>query len=96
MAVATTDNRIYIIGGFDGFNYLNTVEVYNPSIGEFDNSVAFPAISEAKSGAGAVVIGNKLYVIGGYTAQDTVIRLKCVTYLRTSLSGLLNQKLQTG
>lgn len=75
MAVATTDNRIYIIGGFDGFNYLNTVEVYNPSIGEFDNSVAFPAISEAKSGAGAVVIGNKLYVIGGYNGarySDTV------------------------
>jgi len=66
MAVAATDNRIYVIGGFNGVNYLNTVEVYNPSIGEFDNSVAFPAISEAKSGAGAVVIGDKLYVIGGY------------------------------
>ncbi len=75
MAVASTDNRIYLIGGFDGFNYLNTVEVYNTSIAEFDNSVAFPAISEAKSGAGAVVIGDKLYVIGGYNGlkySDTV------------------------
>lgn len=75
MAVAATDNRIYVVGGFNGFNYLNTVEVYNPSIAEFDNSIAFPAISEAKSGAGAVVIGNKLYVIGGYNGlkySDTV------------------------
>ena len=65
MAIAATDNDIYIIGGFDGSNYLNTVEVYNTIVGEFVKLNVQP-MPTARRGAKAVLIDGNIYVIGGY------------------------------
>ncbi|WP_027622832.1 Kelch repeat-containing protein [Acetivibrio clariflavus] len=64
-AIAATDNDIYIFGGFDGTNYFNTVERYNPAIGEFIFRDSIPPMPTARSEAKAVLIDNKIYVVGG-------------------------------
>ncbi|MFZ5988353.1 MAG: S8 family serine peptidase, partial [Bacillota bacterium] len=69
MAVAASDSEIYLIGGYDGTRYLSTVEVYNPAAGEFtkrDAASMIPNMPTARRGAKAVLIGRKIYVIGGY------------------------------
>ncbi len=64
-AIAATDNDIYIFGGFDGENYLSTVERYNPADGKFILRDSIPPMPTARSGAKAVLIDDKIYVIGG-------------------------------
>ena len=64
-AIAATDNDIYIFGGFDGENYLSTVERYNPADGKFILRDSIPPMPTARSGAKAVLIDEKIYVIGG-------------------------------
>ena len=64
-AIAATDNDIYIFGGFDGTNYFNTVERHNPAIGEFIFRDSIPPMPTARSEAKAVLIDNKIYVVGG-------------------------------
>jgi|GEM_PF-641979 len=62
-AIAATDNDVYIFGGFDGEEYLDTVEKYNPSLEKFTN---IPSMPTARSGAKAVLIEDKIYVVGGH------------------------------
>ena len=69
---AVTKNRVYVMGGVtvSGSTYTTRTEVYtapiNPdgSLGTWTASTALPG---PKSLGGAVVLQNKLYIIGGYS-----------------------------
>ncbi len=56
--------RIYAVGGFDGINYITTVEVYDPATGSWD-SVHITGIFTPRRGMSSVVVGGKIYTFGG-------------------------------
>ncbi|MDA2922189.1 galactose oxidase [Patescibacteria group bacterium AH-259-L07] len=65
VTAAVVNNRIYVVGGFDGFGRtVATVEAYNPTT---DSWSTMPELPEGRHHAAAVSLGNKLYVIGGFS-----------------------------
>ena len=57
---------LYAVGGFNGTERLNTVEVFDPDKDEW--SVAAP-MNVARSGAGICSYDNFIYAVGGYTTN---------------------------
>ena len=68
MAAVTFDGMIYVFGGADrrSGNVLDAVEVYNPEAGERGAWKKLAKLPKAVSAASAAVIGDKIYVIGGW------------------------------
>lgn len=61
--VATVNNKIYTIGGYNPVGgYFNTVEEYNPATNTWTTKASMPT---ARSDAAAAVVNGKIYVIGG-------------------------------
>jgi N-acetylneuraminic acid mutarotase len=58
----TIDDRIYVIGGYDGQAELDTCEVYDPQQDQWDMC---PPLNAPRGGVGVAVVGETLYVIGG-------------------------------
>ena len=58
----TCNNRIYVIGGFDSAESLNSVLVYNP---EANIWLPGPPMPVKKSSIRAAVVGQQIYVAGG-------------------------------
>ena len=56
--------KIYAIGGFNGTQYITTVEVYDPAIDTWD-SLSTTGTFTPRRGVSSVVIGGKIYVFGG-------------------------------
>jgi N-acetylneuraminic acid mutarotase len=52
-SVAVADNRIYVMGGFDGSNRLRSVEVFNP---EEDSWTFVASLNMCRAGSGATVL----------------------------------------
>ena len=75
-ACATTkDNKIFVIGGFDGDTVHSAVEVFNPE----DQTWTFTAsLSTPRSGVRAISCKGKLCVIGGFNGER---RLKTIEVL---------------
>ena len=70
-AIATIQNKIYVIGGFDNvdFNPVNTLFVYDIQNDNWSQAQKLPI----KSGAGdAVTFNNKIYFFGGANKQHTL------------------------
>jgi len=68
----TWDGKIYVFGGRSGGNVvLNTVEMFDPQSGSWDNS-SIPAFPTARYNASAVIFENKIYLIGGRTINDVL------------------------
>jgi N-acetylneuraminic acid mutarotase len=61
MGIAVLNNKIYLIGGYNGTSYIATVEMYDPSIDKWSTMPDMP-MSRAPA---AAVYNNKIYVIGG-------------------------------
>lgn len=57
------DGKIYICGGFNGHECLNTAEYYNP---EIDKWTLLPSMSIRRSGVSCVCYDGIIYVIGGF------------------------------
>lgn len=57
------NGKIYVIGGHDDFNYLGTVEVYDPATDIWETG--FTMMPTARYSATASVVNGKIYVIGG-------------------------------
>ena len=61
------NGRIYSGGGYNGSSRLSSIEIYNPTTKQWSSGGNFP---ENKYVADAVVLDDKVYVIGGATASS--------------------------
>lgn len=60
-------NRIFVVGGFNGFDFLESAECY---FAEFDQWFYLPAMMNFRSGAGCVAVDDAVYAIGGYDGEN--------------------------
>ena len=75
-ACAVVDrNKIYVLGGFNGAEIHQSIEIYNPVSEEWTFG---PTMCQPRSGLQAVVLNSKLYAIGGFNGNE---RLKSVETL---------------
>ncbi|OWF46852.1 kelch-like protein 10 [Mizuhopecten yessoensis] len=68
----TLDKRIYIIGGFDGVEYFNTVLCFNPMTMAWSDSAN---MHSKRCYVSTAVLDDTIYAMGGYNGHD---RLKTV------------------
>jgi DNA-binding CsgD family transcriptional regulator len=68
-ALVAFEGRLYVFGGWDGKNYLNTVYMYDPSRDAWTLRSPMPA---PRAYAGAVVSENMIFVIGGYDGKQAL------------------------
>lgn len=64
--VAALDNRLYVIGGFDGHDYLKDVEYYDPRSNTW---TAIQPLNRARSAACITVMKDRIFVLGGFNGQ---------------------------
>jgi hypothetical protein len=62
MAAVTVDEKVYVIGGFDGGRPLRTMEIYDPATDTWETG---PGMPTARTGLAAVVWNDEIYAIGG-------------------------------
>ena len=85
-AVAWVANgRIYVGGGLYNSNQLSSIESYNPITKKWSSVGNFP---ENKYVAGMVVLNNKAYVIGGYSAGGVFSNKVYAADLNASMEGV--------
>jgi Tol biopolymer transport system component len=58
----TLHNRLYVIGGWNGYSAQTSVEVYDPIADAWETETAMPT---ARYSAAIAAVGNRIYVIGG-------------------------------
>ena len=63
----TLRGEIYVMGGVHDAEIDDLVEKYNPQTGVW---TVMPSMPTARYGAGAAVLGGKIYVAGGSVADD--------------------------
>ena len=63
LAAAAHDGRIYVLGGWDGRKYLDSMAVFDAVAGTW---AAGPAMLCPRCFAAATFVGRHLYVVGGY------------------------------
>ena len=68
--VAVVENMLYAIGGFDGTNYLNTVERYDPAKNSWETVAA---MSTPRRCPGAVAYDGMLVVMGGAASENSLV-----------------------
>jgi len=61
-AMADFEGRLYLFGGWDGEQALDTVYIYDPDADTWDEGTAMPT---ARWGAGAAALADKVVVVGG-------------------------------
>jgi hypothetical protein len=61
-ALVAFEGRLYVFGGWDGKNYLNTVYIYLPESARWLTGNPMPT---ARAFAGAAAAGDRIYVVGG-------------------------------
>ena len=66
-ATATINGKLYVVGGYN-YSVLNTLRVYDPLSGTWDNSKK--VMPTARYLARAAAIDGKLYVVGGIDGQN--------------------------
>ncbi|GAF85236.1 unnamed protein product, partial [marine sediment metagenome] len=62
-ALVAYEGNMYLFGGWDGSEYLNSVYQYDP---EQDQWLSKTPMSTARGYSGAAVSGGKIFVVGGY------------------------------
>ena len=67
--LAVSEGRIYIFGGWDGKDIVNTAYVYDPQETSWREITPMPT---ARSYPGVVVVGRKIYVVGGWDGQKAL------------------------
>jgi N-acetylneuraminic acid mutarotase len=67
-AAVALDGKLWVLGGRWGPEMLSSVEIYDPVAGIWSSG---PAMSEARSGFGATVIGATIVVAGGEVFSPT-------------------------
>ena len=64
--VASLNGMLYVVGGFDGKDYLRDVDCYDPLTNSW-TSIA--ALNQSRSAAGVTVMKGRLYALGGFNGQ---------------------------
>ena len=64
--VAALNGMLYIMGGFDGKDYLKDVECYDPQTDTWTNVAP---LSQSRSATGVTVMKDRLYALGGFNGQ---------------------------
>ena len=60
-------NRLYVAGGCEQAETLNTVEVYNPDTDQW--CITKPMLC-TRSGFGLALLGEEMYAVGGYNGSQ--------------------------
>ena len=68
-ALVAYEGRLFLFGGWDGEQYLDTVYVYSP---DRNNWTEAPAMPIRRAFAVAVAAGDKIYVLGGTDGQQAL------------------------
>ena len=62
-AAAAVNDKVYVVGGYDGTNYLQDCDEYDPSTNTWTSKADMPAPGRCWLAAAAV--DTKVYVMGG-------------------------------
>ena len=84
----TYDGKIYAIGGFNGQEYLNAIDIYNPLINKWRHFTNLPN-GILRSGIQCTVISNHMWIMGGYNGKarvNTIYQLNLSKMVWTQLS----------
>ena len=77
--VIANDGFLYLFGGWDGENYLDTVYEYNPAL---DSWRPLPPMPQTRAYASGGALTGQLYVVGGYDGENELA--VCEAYDPTS------------
>ena len=66
-STVTYNGKIYLIGGYDSYIYLDSVEIYDPATNTWSMG---PKLPYPIYGMTSHVIDDKIYVVGGYDGFD--------------------------
>lgn len=58
---------LYVVGGSDGTQSLDTTEMYDPDKEIWSQG---PRMTTPRANVGVAVIGNKLYAVGGFSGNS--------------------------
>ena len=64
--IGVVDGKIYVIGGWNGSEFLKTTEVFSVKEGKWIDSQVPQEMSTGRMSMGVAVIGKKIFVIGGF------------------------------
>ncbi len=68
-ALAALEGNLYLFGGWNGSEYVNTVYAYNPTN---DNWTPKTNMGTARGSFGAATLGGKIYLVGGKDAKHSL------------------------
>ncbi|KAE9544774.1 hypothetical protein AGLY_000316 [Aphis glycines] len=72
--VGSLDNCVYAIGGHDGSNRLNSVEMFDTNTNRWQ---MVSSMSTKRSSHGVGVLNNLLYVVGGFDGEEVLKSVEC-------------------
>ena len=73
-ACVVLERCIYVIGGFDGENYLSSIEKYDPATGSW-STIGY--MKTARAGVSAVRVEDRVFIIGGYDGEERLSSVEC-------------------
>jgi DNA-binding CsgD family transcriptional regulator len=68
-ALVTYEGRLFLFGGWDGYQYLNSVYEYDPGTDKWKELTQMPT---RRAFSGAAVSGEKIFVLGGFDGLKTL------------------------
>jgi DNA-binding CsgD family transcriptional regulator/N-acetylneuraminic acid mutarotase len=68
-ALAAFEGKLFLFGGWDGTNYLNTVYAYDPNTDRWQLRSAMPT---PRAFSGAAVVNERIYVLGGSNGTQSL------------------------
>lgn len=89
-----SDTVAYMFGGYGFFKYKNALWRINPKSGEMRELDYSPKIAP-RTGAAAAVVGDKLYIFGGYGNESGEQELPCFYYYDLTRIDLKTLKAET-
>merc|ERR1719419_2160589 len=72
--VCALGNQIFVMGGYDGTNQLNTVERYDV---ETDTWSFAASMRHRRSALGVTALHGRIYVLGGYDGETFLDSVEC-------------------
>lgn len=58
--------KLFVVGGCDGSSSLDSVEVFDPHVGEWRLG---PSLTIPRSNVGVAVLNERLYAVGGFSGN---------------------------